>query len=91
MSRSLDLVCSVDFENTAESLHAHAIPENVEIRPGDVVTLHDAPDFVPFGERLTCERRATLFRAGPLTRFWTELRSIFEIAELYEVGFQAKE
>ena len=89
--KHVELLCTVDFENTPESLHAHAIPENVEIRPGDVVMVHGAPAFVAFGERLTCQRRATLIRANLFTRIWTEFRSIFEIAELYEVGFQAQE
>lgn len=84
----VDLRCLIDFEQTPESLHAHAIPQDVEIWPGDEILLHDVPAMVGFGERLTGECRATLLRAGPIERLWTQFRSLFEIAELYEVGFQ---
>lgn len=85
--REVELLCSIDIEQTPESLHAHAIPEDVEIRPGDVVLVHDMPTGIDFGTRLTCARRATLRRAGPIERWWVEFRSILEITELYEVGF----
>ncbi|BAJ81252.1 MULTISPECIES: hypothetical protein [Acidiphilium] len=85
--RDIELLCSIDIEQTPESLHAHAIPEDVEIRPGDVVIVHDMPTAIGFGTRLTCARRATLRRASPIERWWVEFRSILEITELYEVGF----
>jgi hypothetical protein len=87
----IDLRCVLDFEQTAESLHAHAIPQDVEIWPGDEIQLHDVPAMVGFGERLTGECRATLLRAGLIERAWTKFRSLFEIGELYEVGFQPLE
>ncbi|CAG4911813.1 unnamed protein product [Acidocella sp. C78] len=77
--RDIELLCSIDIEQTPESLHAHAIPEDVEIRPGDVVIVHDMPTAIGFGTRLTCARRATLRRAGPIERWWVEFRSILEI------------
>jgi hypothetical protein len=86
MSREIAVLCSIDIEQTPESFHAHAIPEGVEIGPGDVVTLHDAPD-VAFGEHFQGERTATLVRANVFVRLWTQFSSIFEIGELYEVGF----
>jgi hypothetical protein len=46
---------------------------------------------VAFGERLTCTRSATVYRAGALGRFWTQLTALLELTELYEVGFQPKE
>lgn len=88
--RAISLRCSLDIENTAESLHAHAIPEDVELRAGDVVVLHDIDPEIGFGERRTGEARASLIRANPLTRFWTEWRALFEIADLYEVGFDTR-
>ncbi len=84
----IDLRCQIDFEQTPQSLHAHAIPQDIEIWPGDEILLHDAPEMVGFGERLTGECTATLLRAGRLERAWTQFRSLFEIGELYEVGFQ---
>ena len=50
--------------------------------------MHDAPTTIGFGETFTGQRRATLIRANFLRRFWTQASSIFEITELYEVGFQ---
>jgi len=88
MSRTLELTCDIDIEQTWESFHAHAIPDGAEIGPGDVVIVHDAPTTIGFGETFTGQSRATLIRANPLVRFWTEISSIFEITELYEVGFQ---
>jgi hypothetical protein len=88
MSQPIHLTCDIDIEQTVESFHAHAIPNGVEIYPGDVILVHDAPAAIGFGERYTGTRKATLFRANPLIRFLTQLSAIFEITELYEVGFQ---
>jgi hypothetical protein len=88
MSRILDLTCDIDIEQTFDSFHAHAIPDGVEVGPGDIILIHDAPSQIGFGERYTGQRRATLFRANFIVRIWTQLSSIFEITELYEVGFQ---
>ena len=89
--RTVDVVCDVDIEQTPEFLHAHAIPDGIEIQPGDVVVVHDAPTGVGFGEHITCQCRATVTRAGSLERIWTEFAGLFELTELYEVGFQPKE
>ena len=83
--------CTVEIENTAESLHAHAIPEGVMLRPGDSVQVHGAPWQVPYGETLCVECSATVTRAGPLARAWTQFVALLEITELYDVGFQPKE
>jgi hypothetical protein len=87
MTRAIDLLCSIDIEQTPESFHAHAIPENIDINPGDIVTVFDAPTDIAFGAHYIGERRATLIRANALVRLWTQFTSIFEIGELYEVGF----
>ena len=83
--------CALEIEKTAESFHAYAIPVGIEIREGDVVRIHDAPIDIAFGERLVRECRATVTRANLLDRAWTRLASLFELTELYEVGFQPKE
>jgi hypothetical protein len=88
---TIEAPCFVDIENTNESLHAHAIPEGVDIRPGDSVLVHDAPWQVAYGDRVTRQCTATVTRAGALTRFWTYLTAPLELLELFEVGFQAKE
>jgi hypothetical protein len=87
-AREIELLCSIDIEQTPESFHAHAIPEDIEIGPGDQIIVHDAPTTIGFGEKYTGTRKATLIRATALQRLWTEFRSIFEVSELYEVGFQ---
>jgi hypothetical protein len=89
--RTVEVSCDIDIAQTPETFHAHAIPDGIEIRPGDVVTVHDAPSRVGFGEHVTCVRRATVRRAGALRRALTQLAALTELTELYEVGFQPKE
>jgi hypothetical protein len=89
--RTVEVPCSIDIEQTAESFHAYAIPEGIDIRPGDEVLVHDAPRSVAFGERISYTGRATVRRAGALARAWTQAIALLELTELYEVGFDAKE
>jgi hypothetical protein len=86
--KTVSLRCEFDLEQTAESFHAHAIPEDIEIYPGDMVMIHGAPQNLGFGEVFAGEGTATLYRAGMLGRAWTVFSSIFEVTELFEVGFQ---
>lgn len=86
-----EITCSVDIEQTFDSLHAHAIPEGVDLRPGDRVIVHGAPTEVPFGETRSMTCRATVIRAGAVARAWTEFSAVFELAELYHCGFEPKE
>lgn len=86
--RSFDVPCTVEIEQTSETLHAHVILDsNVDIQPGDEVTVHDAPTNVNFGERLVVRRTATVVRAGPLERMRARLEGYLELTELYEVSF----
>lgn len=87
----IDVPCYVDIERTAESLHAHAIPEGIDLRPGDRVLVHGAPASIAQGERVRIECVATVIRAGALRRAWTRMTSFLEILELFEAGFQPKE
>ena len=82
---------TVELEQTAESFHAYAVPEGIDIQPGDEVTVHGAPARIAFGERRIVQCRATVVRAGPLRRAWTRLEGLFSLTELYEVGFEARE
>ena len=41
MSRTVALTCDIDIEQSWESFHAHAIPDGIEIMPGDVILVHD--------------------------------------------------
>jgi len=87
MSRQFALTCDIDIEQSWESLHAHAIPDGVEIEAGDVIIVHDTLDAMT-AALYTGKRNATLIRAGFWRRHWTRFQSIFELTELFEVGFQ---
>ena len=86
--RSFDVGCTIEVEQTAESLHAHVSLDNdVEIRAGDEVRIHGAPIKVAFGDRINLRRTATVVRAGVLKRLLTYLAGYLELTELYEVSF----
>jgi len=90
-TRTLEVPCTVEIERSFDSFHAYAVPEGVDLRPGDRVVVHGTPDHVAFGEKMSFETRATVYRAGLVTRVWTQWVAIFELAELYHCGFEPKE
>jgi len=86
--RRFDVGCSIEIEQTSESLHAHVVLDNdVKIHPGDEVTIHGAPIQVRFGDRLNLRRTATVIRAGAVRRMLTCFAGYLELTELYEVSF----
>ncbi len=88
--RKFDVPCTIDIENTFESLHAHVeLHGGIEIEAGDEVLVHGEPIRVPYGEKLTLERMATVTRASRLERWWTAILARLEITELYEVSFSS--
>jgi hypothetical protein len=87
VGRRFEVPCTIEIENTPESLHAHVELDGVDARPGDVVRVHDAPAVVPFGERIVRRSRATVTRAGVLARTLAHLHGYRELTDLYEVGF----
>ena len=87
----IEVACDVDIEQTPASLHAHAIPDGIDIRPGDYVLVHADRTDIGFGEHVTYRCRATVYRANWFRRAWTQLAGLFELTELYEVGFLPKE
>ncbi len=89
--QTVQIRADVDIEKPAESFHAYAVPDGIDIRPGDVVVVHGVPTDIGFGERLVTQCQATVTRAGPVLRAWTSLTALFELTELYEVGFMPKE
>lgn len=85
---SFEVPCTVEIEQTAESLHAHVVLDgDIEIRPGDEVMVHDAPTQIAFGERVVVRRMATVVRAGLLDGIRARLQGYLELTELYEVSF----
>ncbi len=85
---TIETTCTVEIEQSPESFHAHAIPDGIALRPGDTVVVHGAPTEIKFGDKVSLQCRATVVRAGLLSRLWTRLTAVFELTELYEVGFQ---
>jgi hypothetical protein len=85
--RTIEVRCTIDMENTWRFLRADVELDGVEVGPGDQVIVHDAPDFVPFGEKATVERRATVIRACALERLMARIEGYLELTELYEVSF----
>ena len=79
--------CTVEVEQTGESLHAHVELEGIEAEPGDEVIVHGAPSRIPFGEKMTIQCRATVLRAGPLRRLKAKFEGYLELTELFEVSF----
>ena len=87
MAETVTIACDVDLERTLDSFHAYAVPDGIDIRPGDIVQVHGLPDRLQFGENRQFRTQATVIRAGALRRAWTEFVSIFDLTSLYEVGF----
>ena len=86
--KSFDVPCTVEIEQTSETLHAHVILDgDIDIKPGDEVMVHDAPTGVEFGQRLVVRRTATVVRGGPLDRLRARIEGYLELTELYEVSF----
>lgn len=89
-SHSFETPCTITVEQSSEHFHAHVeLADEVEMQPGDKVRVHGAPIQIPFGTRQVFERRATVTRASPLARALTRLAAYFDLAELYEVSFNA--
>ena len=79
--------CTIDLEQSPDSLHAYVDLDGIVVGPGDEVIVHDAPTSIPFGERAVLERTATVRRAGPVQRLWAHIEGYLELTELYEVSF----
>jgi hypothetical protein len=86
--RTFEVPCTVEIEQTSETLHAHVVLDgDVQIQPGDQVTVHNAPTRVEFGERLVVRRTATVVRGSLLDRLRARIEGYLELTELYEVSF----
>lgn len=82
--------CTITVEQSSEHFHAHVeLDGDIAMEPGDKVRVHGAPIQIPFGTRQVFERRATVTRASPLKRALTKAAAYFDLAELYEVSFNA--
>ena len=88
--KKLHVPCTIEIENTFESLHAHVdLDGDLEMNAGDEVLVHGEPVRVPYGQKVTLRRFATVTRASVLDRAWTRLLARLELTELYEVSFSS--
>lgn len=86
--KTYDTQCTVDIENTFESLRADVIlDDEPDLQPGDSVLVHGDSVNVPYGEKLVLRRGATVTLANPIARLWARFLSEFECFELFEVSF----
>lgn len=86
----LHVPCTIEIENTFESLHAHVnLDGDIEMNAGDEVLVHGEPVRVPYGQKVTLRRFATVTRASLVNRAWTRLLARLELTELYEVSFSS--
>ena len=91
MNSRVEVPCTVEVENTFDSLHAHVeLPDEIEIQPGDSVIVHGNPIRVPYGERYFEDRMATVVYASWIERAWTRMTGDFEFMELCEFSFSAE-
>jgi hypothetical protein len=82
--------CTIEIENTFESLHAHVeLHGTAPVEAGDEVLVHGDDIRVPYGQKVTLQRDATVTRASGLSRALTLLTAKLELTELYEVSFSS--
>jgi hypothetical protein len=87
---TIHVPCTIEIENTFESLHAHVdLDGNLEMNAGDEVLVHGDPVRVAYGQKVTLRRFATVTRASGIDRLWTRLLARLELTELYEVSFSS--
>lgn len=86
----INVPCTIEIENTFESLHAHVdLDGDLQMNAGDQVLVHGDPVRVPYGQKATLRRFATVTRANRLDRAWTRILARLELTELYEVSFSS--
>ncbi|MGB3471247.1 MAG: hypothetical protein WBA51_10540 [Erythrobacter sp.] len=89
-AKRFETPCTITVEQSPDHFHAHVeLDGDIEIEPGDTVLVHGSPISIGFGEKRIFERSATVTRAGALKRGWIKLAAYFDLAELYEVSFNA--
>lgn len=88
----VEVECRIEVENTFDSLHAHVeLPDGIDVEPGDCVRVLGEPVVVPYGAKLTLQRRAEVTRSSHLERAWTRATGDLEFMELCEFSFSSGE
>lgn len=89
-ARVFETPCTITVEQSSEHFHAHVeLPDAIVMEPGDKVRVHGDPISIPFGSKEVFHRTATVTRAGPVKRLAVKLAAYFDLAELYEISFNA--
>ena len=89
--QKIDVPCTIEIEHTWESLHAHVELEGLAVQPGDEVHVQGGEIVVPYGERRTLRRMATVTKASAPERLWVKMTGDFEFMELLEFSFSSGE
>ncbi len=80
--------CTVEISHKFESLHAHVRFDNgAVVHPGDEVVVQGPEIMAPYGEIVTEQRTAIIWRASTVERMWTRLTGDLEFMELCEFSF----
>jgi hypothetical protein len=88
--QTINVPCTIEIENTFESLHAHVdLDGDLTMNPGDQVIVHGDMVRVPYGQKVTLRRFATVTRANRFDRIRTKLLARLELTELFEVSFSS--
>ena len=58
----IEVSADVDIEKSPLSFHAHAVPDGIDIQPGDTVLVYGLPSTIGSGETLVCRTTATVIR-----------------------------
>ena len=86
----IDVPCTIEIENTFESLHAHVeLDGGLIVNAGDEVLVHGDPVAVAYGNKVKLRRLATVTRANWIDRAITRAMARLELTELYEVSFSS--
>lgn len=89
-AKRFDTPCTITVEQSPDHFHAHVeLDDDIEMEPGDTVLVHGSPISIGFGEKRVFQRVATVTRAGPIKRAFIKFAAYFDLAELYEVSFNA--
>lgn len=80
--------CTVEISHKFESLHAHVkFNDGAVVYPGDEVMVQGPEIMAPFGEIISEDRIAIIYRASKLEQLWTRMTGDFEFMELCEFSF----
>ena len=86
-----EVPCTIEIENSWESLRAHVDLEGIAVEPGDEVHVHGEEIVVPYGETRLLHRMATVTKASAPERLWVKMTGDFEFMELLEFSFSSGE